>query len=241
MKKMYDKTFRGYYVMSVVLGLLLALSVATMLEVMVLDASRNAVSDQATVFWGDVWAYLPLNLCDLFWRPEMRTRNLNILMVTTAVLSVGIFVRMSGTSKSRTKILQAIATALLAVLLMLAYGYATRGWIRNAALAMVPVVFMVIPLTILRKTQLPFENGKTLTQMKQAWISTGKTVVERRNQVQAWFYSSALKQLSFCIGLVVIAAILLVGTIYSMFVSQSALRTVICVVLWIVFMVTFIV
>lgn len=158
MKKMYDRTFGGYYVMSVILGLLLAVSVATMLEVAVLDAI-SAASGRMNAFWDDVWGYLPLNLCDWFWRPEIRTRNLNVLAVTTSVLTVGIFVRMSGTKGSRTKMLQAVATAILALLLMLAYGYATRGWIRNAALAVVPVLLMAVPLTILRKTQM--QNAKS--------------------------------------------------------------------------------
>lgn len=158
MKKMYEKTIRGYYVMSVVLGLLLALSVATMLEVAVLDMI-SAGSGQVTVFWDDFWGYLPLNLCDYFWRPEIHCRNLNILAVTASILTVGIFVRMSGTKGSRTKILQAIATAVLALLLMLAYAYATRGWIRNAALAVVPILLMVIPLMILQKTQQPMKEG----------------------------------------------------------------------------------
>lgn len=160
MKKMYEKTVRGYYVMSVVLGLLLALSVATMLEVAVLDAI-SAASGQMNAFWDDVWGYLPLNLCNYFWQPEISCRNLNILAVTASILTVGIFVRMSGTKGSRTKMLQAIATAILALLMMLAYAYATRGWIRNAALAIVPILLMVIPLTILRKAQQPVDGAKT--------------------------------------------------------------------------------
>lgn len=54
MKKMYEKTVRGYYVMSVMLGLLLALSVATMLEVAVMDAIR-IVPDRMNAFLDDVW------------------------------------------------------------------------------------------------------------------------------------------------------------------------------------------
>lgn len=161
MKKMYEKTIRGYYVMSVVLGLLLALSVATMLEVAVLDAI-SAASGRMNAFWDDVWGYLPLNLCNWFWRPEIRTRNLNILMVTTSIMSVGIFVQMFGTKDARSKISQAVATMLLAVLMMLAYGYATRGWICNAALAMVPVILMVIPLMMLKRWRQPVENMMTL-------------------------------------------------------------------------------
>lgn len=159
MKKMYEKTFRGYYVMSVVLGLLLALAVATMLEVAVLDAVDAAATLDEIDLWDNVWGYLPLNLCDWFWRSDMGLRNLNVLAVTASVLTVGIFVRMSGTKGSRTKILQAVATALLALLLALAYGYATRGWIRTASLALVPVLLMVVPLTILRKTQQPVDGG----------------------------------------------------------------------------------
>lgn len=78
-------------------------------------------------------------------------RNLNILMVTTSIMSVGIFVQMFGTKDARSKIGQAVATMLLAVLMMLAYGYATRGWICNAALAIVPVLLMVIPLLMLKR------------------------------------------------------------------------------------------
>lgn len=162
MKKLYDKTIGGYYVMSVVLGLLLALSVATMLEVAVLDASVISIRMEMDMFWDDVWGYLPLNLCDWFWRPEIGTRNLNILMVTASIMSVGLFVRMSGTKGSRTKILQTVSVALLALLLMLAYGYATRGWIQNAVLAMAPVLLMVIPLTVLRKTQ---QEHKSLSEV----------------------------------------------------------------------------
>lgn len=170
MKKMYEKTIRGYYVMSVVLGLLLALSVATMLEVAVLDAI-SAASGRMNAFWDDVWGYLPLNLCNWFWRPEIRTRNLNILMVTTSIMSVGIFVQMFGTKDARSKISQATATALLAVLMMLAYGYATRGWICNAALAMVPVILMVIPLLMLKRWRQPVKDNPMLRQkLFRFWI-----------------------------------------------------------------------
>lgn len=170
MKKMYEKTIRGYYVMSVVLGLLLALSVATMLEVAVLDAI-SAASGRMNAFWDDVWGYLPLNMCNWFWRPEIRTRNLNILMVTTSIMSVGIFVQMFGTKDARSKISQATATALLAVLMMLAYGYATRGWICNAALAMVPVILMVIPLMMLKRWRQPTKDNPMLQRrLRSLWI-----------------------------------------------------------------------
>lgn len=178
-KSIYNATFEGYYVMSVVLGLLLALSVATMLEVAVLDAI-SAASGRMNAFWDDVWGYLPLNLCDWFWRPEIRTRNLNVLAVTASVLTVGIFVRMSATKNSRTKMLQATATAVLALLLMLAYGYATRGWIRNAALAAIPVLLMVIPLLILRKTQMPHES--LLERLANARASTETVATEHATE-----------------------------------------------------------
>lgn len=171
MKKMYEKTIRGYYVMSVVLGLLLALSVATMLEVAVLDAI-SAASDQMSAFLDDAWGYLPLNLCNWFWRPEIGTRNLNILMVTTSIMSVGIFVQMFGTKDARSKISQAVATMLLAVLMMLAYGYATRGWICNAALAMVPVILMVIPLMMLKRWRQKDneDNPMPRQRLRNLWI-----------------------------------------------------------------------
>lgn len=179
MKKMYEKTVRGYYVMSVVLGLLLALSVATMLEVAVLDAI-SAASGRMNAFWDDVWGYLPLNLCNYFWQPEISCRNLNILAVTASILTVGIFVRMSGTKGSRTKMLQAIATAILALLMMLAYAYATRGWIRNAALAIVPILLMVIPLTILRKAQQPVDGAKVAGRTHEVWVRVQHFAREHR-------------------------------------------------------------
>jgi len=157
MKKLYNKQIIGYYVMSVVLGLLLALSIATVLEVAVLDGipqSDGALTDALDAAWG----YLPLNLCNFFWTEENDLRNLYILMVTVSVLTVGIFVRMAGGKNSRTKVLQALSTAFFALLVMLAYGYATRGWIANRALAVVPVLLLVIPLTILKTTQQPHDD-----------------------------------------------------------------------------------
>lgn len=186
MKKMYDKTLRGYYVMSVVLGLLLAVAVATMLEVVVLDGI-SASSGRLNMALDDLWGYLPLNLCNIFWNAGLRLRYLNVLMVTTAIMSVGIFVRMSGTKGSRAKILQAMSVAILALLLMLAYGWATRRWIANAALALVPVVLMVIPLTILRKTQQPVEGGLLGVICQERihgwWLSIKRFVRENRTFV----------------------------------------------------------
>lgn len=158
MKKLYEKTIRGYYVMSVVLGLLLAVAFGTMLEVAVLDAVAESDSERVVTFWDNVWGYLPTNLCDYFWRPEIRLRYLNILMVTTSVMSVAIFVHMYGTKNARSKITQAVATMLLSVFLMLTYGYATRGWIPNAALAMLPALMTVIPLLMLKRSRQPVDD-----------------------------------------------------------------------------------
>lgn len=196
MKKMYEKTVRGYYVMSVVLGLLLALSVATMLEVAVLDAI-SAASGRMNAFWDDVWGYLPLNLCNYFWQPEISCRNLNILAVTASILTVGIFVRMSGAKGSRTKMLQAIATAILALLMMLAYAYATRGWIRNAALAIVPILLMVIPLVILRKTQQPVDGAKVAGRTHEVWVRVQHAAREHRTVTIAVI---SLVALAVCVG-----------------------------------------
>lgn len=213
MKKLYDKTIGGYYVMSVVLGLLLALSVATMLEVAVLDAI-GVTSGQMSVFWDDVWGYLPLNLCNWIWRPEIGTRNLNILMVTASIMSVGLFVRMSGTKGSRTKILQTVSVALLALLLMLAYGYATRGWIRNAALAMAPVLLMVIPLVILRKTQ---QEHKSLSEAMPGLV---EFVLGVWNECTAWQKVGVV----ICLVLIMVFAMMvIIGQItgVNLFLKQS--------------------
>lgn len=153
MKKMYNKTVRGYYVMSVVLGLLLALSVALALEVALLDAMMSSSSEVADTL-DKAWMYLPLGLENVFYGTQRQA----ILMVTTAIMTVVVFVRMSATKGSRTKMLQAVAVAILVLLLMLAYRYALRSRISDA-LALVPVLLMVIPLIILRKTQQPFETG----------------------------------------------------------------------------------
>lgn len=213
MKKLYDKTIGGYYVMSVVLGLLLALSVATMLEVAALDAAV-ATSGQMSVFWDDVWGYLPLNLCNWIWRPEIGTRNLNILMVTASIMSVGLFVRMSGTKGSRTKILQTVSVALLALLLMLAYGYATRGWIRNAVLAMAPVLLMVIPLVILRKTQ---QEHKSLSE---AMPGLAEFVLGVWNECTAW---QKVGVVTCLVLIMVIIVLVIIGRItgVNFFLKQS--------------------
>ncbi len=155
MKKMYDIIVRGYYVMSVVLGVLLALSLAMALEVLVLDAASAAldVSDEAWEAWDRAWCFLPLGVCDVFYL-TIGSYWQNVLMVTLSILTVGYFVRMSGSKNSRTKILQTVAVALFVLLLMMAYRYAFhQSYLANGALALVPVVLMAIPLTILKKTQ----------------------------------------------------------------------------------------
>ena len=78
MKKMYERTVRGYYVISVVLGLLLALAIGAMLEVAVLDAVTAASTMDEVSMWGGLWGYLPLNLCNWFWRSDIGLRNLNL-------------------------------------------------------------------------------------------------------------------------------------------------------------------
>lgn len=218
MKKMYEKTIRGYYVMSVVLGLLLALSVATMLEVAVLDAI-SAASDQMSAFLDDAWGYLPLNLCNWFWRPEIGTRNLNILMVTTSIMSVGIFVQMFGTKDARSKMSQATATALLTVLMMLAYGYATRGWICNAAFAMVPVILMVIPLMMLKRwrQRQPAEDGalelaQSLSDLRSALHVKGLRA-KAKAFMEWWLNHKVLGYLVWVTVIVLVGALCVAGAL----------------------------
>lgn len=176
MKKMYDKTCRGYYVMSVVLGLLLALAVASMMEVFVLYAQSTSLSlyddSEMHTFFSDLWGYLPLNLCDLFWRPVARLRYLNIFMTTTTIISVGLFVGMAGGKNCkhvRAKVQQTMAVALLALFVALAYGYATRGWIENAALAAAPALATAIPWIMLKGSREPYEDKGLKEVLSDAW------------------------------------------------------------------------
>lgn len=176
MKKLYDQVWRGYYVLSVVVGFLLAVSIAMVLEVGALGAMTNA-SGATLDFLDNLWEYLPLNLCNILWDDKTENLSLNLMMVTASVASVAMFVRMSGGKNSRTKILQTLATTLLALCLMLAYAYATRGWIVNPAVAVVPVLLMVVPLTILRKTQLPLDDQDP-KPLQAAWMRVYRTCEE---------------------------------------------------------------
>lgn len=149
MKKMYDKTFGGYYVMSVIAGLLLAFAVMAMLDVAMIDAVRLA-SEGLLDTLDVAWTFLPLRA---FGDLSTATAPLSLAMVMAAIPAVGIFVRMSGSKSGRTKMQQATATAFLAMLLMLAFAWVLHPWGRNRALALVPVLLMIIPLVTLKRTQ----------------------------------------------------------------------------------------
>ena len=152
MKKLYNVTLRGYYVMSVILGFILALSVGMALEVTVLDASWAVTGAMEDVL-DKVWCFLPLGVCDFFYYHGGYHWQY-ICMVVTAIMAVSMFVQMAGTAKSRTKILQTVATALFVLFLLMAFRWAIHAtYYRKGALALVPVFLMVIPLMILRNTQ----------------------------------------------------------------------------------------
>jgi len=158
MKKMFNKTVKGYYVMSIILGALLALSIATMLEVAVLDLPVSLAEELGlksmmgySDFWSDLWCLLPLGICDAFYL-TIGSHWQNVMMVTTTILAVFIYVQMYGTKDSRTKTNQAWSFAVLLLLVATAYRYAFHSArLLNGALALVPVVGMIIPFMNLKR------------------------------------------------------------------------------------------
>ncbi len=161
MKKLYDRTIMGYYVMSVVTGLLMAFAVAMLLEIAVVSGTMHTNSKEILDWLDAVWKYLPLHWCDDFYGPAQRYWHLGA--VACLVTSVGFFVRMPRTEDGHKKVLQTLSVALLVILLMLTYEYSVRGWIANAALAAIPGLLTAFPFFILRKTQLPHES------VQQVW------------------------------------------------------------------------
>jgi len=171
MKKMFNKTVKGYYVMSIMLGVLLALSIATMLEVAVLDLPVSLAEElglKSTMgysdFWSDLWCLLPLGICDAFYL-TIGSYWQNVMMVTTTILAVLIYVQMYGTKDSRTKTNQAWSFTVLLLLVATAYRYAFHSaHLLNGALALVPVVGMIIPLMNLKRIRVRKKSEGNTTQ-----------------------------------------------------------------------------
>lgn len=197
MKKLYDRTIGGYYVMSVIAGLLLAFTVMAMLDVATIDGVW-LVSGGSLDMLEMVWTFLPLRM---FGDLSTATAPLSLAMVMAAIPAVGIFVRISGSKASRTKMQQAMATAFFVLLLMLAFAWVLHPWGRNRAFALVPVLVMVIPLMALKRTQ---QEHKNLSQMMPEVSEFVRKV---------WNSSPILQKVCLVSSLAVIVVLIVLGII----------------------------
>lgn len=163
MKKLFDKTLGGYYVMSVVLGLLLAVSLGTLMEVFVLCAPStlpeglpyekiSEIYDQ----WDYAWTFLPIRLCNVLFASNLKGHGLfyiELVMVGSTLLSVVLFVMMGSGKRWRSKVFQAMGVALLVLFVLTAYSIISRPRAENAALAVLPILLTVIPLLLLKRSR----------------------------------------------------------------------------------------
>ncbi len=188
-KRCMTRPLRGYYVMSVVLGLLLAVAAATMLEVVVLDGI-SASSGRLNMALDDLWGYLPLNLCNIFLECRTAVAVSECLDGDHGDYVGGDFRQDVGdegqpdedtTGDERGNFGAAVDAGL---------------WLGNAALdcerstgAGAGGALMVIPLTILRKTQQPVEGGLLGVICQERihgwWLSIKRFVRENRTFVDS--------------------------------------------------------
>lgn len=158
MKKLSEKTIKGYYLTSVVLGLLLAATLGLILEMFVLDMGRS-IYDSA--FWDNAWQFLPIRLCNVLYHRATGTLYLNLLTVLVTMVTVWLSTQVIGGKNWRTKMLQATAISLLALLILTALACA-MAHLRDefGTTSVIPVLAMAIPFAVLKKTRMPMpESG----------------------------------------------------------------------------------
>lgn len=203
-KRFFNVTIGGYYVVSVILGIAMALTVGMMvmdawsyaldcngalhsriLEEYGLPSNSNSLSglsatEETDAAWAvyesrdefldEVWSYLPMTgLYGLLYESnKLGAHNyapvvLTVSAIVTVFLSVMIMEGKSANKAWRQKMHQACGWWLLILLMDLAAWYARRrmfGWIPTGVV-LVPVVLLIIPILILKKTRIRGEKPVT--------------------------------------------------------------------------------
>ena len=158
MKKFFNVVVRGYFVCSLVLGVLMHLLV------LLVPHNLNSWYSMRHRFWEydemAIWAYLPTSgLYDALYGGNVQCDS--IVIAALAIIVVTLFVMMTDgeglSSAWRTKFLQAIGFAGVLTCWNLTFKYAiTSMWTWTGIhplMIFVPVIVMIIPLMVLIKTR----------------------------------------------------------------------------------------
>jgi len=196
-KKLFNVTVGGYYLVSLILGAAIALTIGTVTcnawlsrsdqiwrmrdaieeryplgsELSPYDSYEYKKIDEADEALNDMWPYLPMaNLYDMMYDVEAKRDNGAICMAVSVLVSVILSVMiMEGKAVNRAwrqKMLQAIGIGMLIVLLSLTWRYA---WLRSygemsTLTVLVPVVLMIVPLVMLKKTRVRKETRTVVAE-----------------------------------------------------------------------------
>lgn len=184
-KKIFNATIGGYYVVSIILGIAIALTVG----MMVMDAWDYALDigrskdSLATLkgglawdeFLDEAWLYLPMTgLYGMLYGGEYSDTGRYlygynyapvVLMVSAVVvvfLSVMIMEGKSANKAWRQKMHQACGWGLLIILMDLAFWYARRRMYGSipTGVVLVPVILLIIPFLVLKKTRIRKEGAE---------------------------------------------------------------------------------
>lgn len=179
MKKLFEIKVRGYYILSVVAGILLGLFIMIVANVLLMQAELNAISgrrEQTIAGWSLQYDYLDsvgydcalqlIPLKGLF--NAAIDHHATVLLALLCIATVVLFATMITMAKHwRTKFLQSVGWALL-------FLFVTETVIVNVNLlglvetfgviVFLPAILLIIPVLILCKTyvpDLPLKNNKS--------------------------------------------------------------------------------
>ena len=193
-KRFFNATVGGYYVVSVILGIAMALTVCLMVMDVwdyALDISR-AENSLATLKDGgfaitsewlnEAWLYLPMTgLYGMLYGSEYSSTGsylfsynyapviLMVSAISVVFLSVMIMEGKAANKAWRQKMCQAGGWGLLIILMDLAFWYAGRRIYGSipAVVVLVPAVLLIIPFLILKKTRIRKEKTNDKSETNQ--------------------------------------------------------------------------
>jgi len=155
-KKLFNVTVGGYYMASVVLGMLMMLAMSVVMELSLTDwaFSEGDLYGSRLETYDLLWEHLPLTICDWLWGIGPRYIAGKVIGIVTAFLSVWLVVTISLSKNWRTKVLQATSWCILGLLATSAIRSVLYTDIANISW-LLAVVLLAIPMVILGKTRMP--------------------------------------------------------------------------------------
>ena len=153
---LFNRQLGGFYVMSTLIGVWLAMTIVLSVEVAALSNLYYAASVRHLQITEIPWIFFPLSI---FGDPTLSLPILSVIMLAFTIITIFLFGKLVTSGHYRTKATHCLATAFLTLLLIMAFSYALHDDDINPIGAVVPALFAAIPVWILGKTQLPLKGA----------------------------------------------------------------------------------